>query len=177
MRLLIVLVAFLCGYTAPPRICCRAHRHPEPTVASLSAMMCTLHDIYYDKETCDHKQVGRSIGKLCDYGLPKAMKDIETTKLDCAHVIFNDLVKDPISVVRSIYKQFNMEYTPEFESIMKAYLEKNNAERKILKAKVEAMGKEFDVHHIEDYGLTPADVTEPEGYAAYLKRFHFPEVK
>lgn len=150
-----------------------AHRHPVPTVSSLSAMMSTVHDIYYDLDTQDRREIGRNIKGLAGRALTKATADLKKTKLECANVIFNDLVEDPIAVVRNIYKQFKMEYTQDFEDTMKAYMVKNNAERLVLKQKVEAQGKEFDVHYPETYGLTVGELTEGP-FADYLKEYPFP---
>ena len=86
---------------------------------------------------------------------------------------YADLVADPISVVRDIYKQFGMEYTKEFEDVMKAYMVKNNAERLVLRKKVEAQGKEFDVHYPETYGLNEEELTIGP-FADYLKAYPFP---
>jgi hypothetical protein len=40
-------------------------------------------------------------------------------------VQYNDIVEDPISIVRNIYHQFNMPYTMEFEDRMKRWIEDN----------------------------------------------------
>lgn len=154
-----------------------AHRHPLPTVASLSAMMCALHSIYYEKETCDPKEVGENMAELCDKALVKAIKDLEETGLETSHVIFNNLVEDPISVVKGIYKDLNMEYTQEFEDNMIAYMKQNNAERAILKAKVEATGKIFDYQDPADYGLSLDGLLQKKGYHKYLDSFHFDSIK
>jgi hypothetical protein len=150
-----------------------AHRHPVPTVASLSAMMATLHDMYYDKETCDRSEVGNNMAQLCNVGLKNAMLSLDSMHNDVSHVIFNDLVNDPISVIKNIYKTFNMEYTQEFENNMKTYLAKNNAERLALKKKIESTGKKFDYNDPKDYGLDEQTLTTGN-FADYLARFKFP---
>lgn len=156
---------------------CRAHRHPLPTVASLSAMMCALHSIYYDKETCDPKEVGRNMSELCSRGLSKAMQDLKDTKLQTAHVIFNSLVDDPVSAIKAVYRDLDLEYTQQFEDNMRAYMVQNNAERAALKAKVEATGKIFDYQDPSDYGLSAEELLAMPGFKQYMKNFDFPSIR
>jgi hypothetical protein len=153
-----------------------AHRHPIPTVASLSAMMCTLHGIYYDKDTCDHHEVGRQITELTSKCLKKAMDVLQRPNVTCAHVIFNDLVQDPINEIKKIYEKFDMEYTSDFESNMRKYLEKNNAERAVLKQNVEKAGKKFDYNDPADYGLDCNGLVNGN-FKLYLDKFKFPSVQ
>jgi hypothetical protein len=35
--------------------------------------------------------------------------------MPCGHVIYENLVKDPIQTIKNIYDQFNWEYTKEYD--------------------------------------------------------------
>lgn len=53
----------------------------------------------------------------------------QTQGFDIMDVYYQDLVKDPISIVKKIYQRMGYEYTLEFEEKMKEYLRKNNERR------------------------------------------------
>lgn len=45
-------------------------------------------------------------------------------------VQFDDLIRDPVETVRSIYKHFSLEFTPEFEQNMRNFMQENQQFRK-----------------------------------------------
>ena len=47
------------------------------------------------------------------------LKDIEESGLDCAHITYNNLIKDPVAVVQQIYKQFGWHYSEEYDKVLK----------------------------------------------------------
>lgn len=117
------------------------------------------------------------MSELCSRGLTKAIQDLKDTGLKTSHVIFNDLVDDPVATIKSVYKDLGLGYTQEFEANMRDYMVVNNAERAALKAKVEATGKIFDYQDPADYGLTLEGLNAMPGFKQYMDTFHFPSVR
>lgn len=73
--------------------------------------------------------------------------------LDC---MYDDLVMDPVAMVKRIYQHFNMDYSDEFEQRMRAYLKDNG------------QGSQGRHHYsMEEYGFTP-DVI----YRSYHEYMH-----
>ena len=100
-------------------------------------------------------------------------KDVKESGLACADVIYNDLIKDPKSVIKSIYKQFNWTYSDEYNVILDAYLQKNNEEREALKGK---HAKSLHTYTPEEFGLTAEELTGGK-FAEYCKAFNVPMSK
>jgi len=68
--------------------------------------------------------------KICQHGAQMRNHMMEFRKTyehpeQFVDVQYNDIVEDPISIVRNIYHQFNMPYTMEFEDRMKRWIEDN----------------------------------------------------
>lgn len=76
---------------------------------------------------------------------------------DC---MYAELFSDPIGMVRSVYKKFNLEYTTEFENRMKIYLNENQA------------GK-YGRHNysLEEYGFSADEVYQ--SYQTYMQSYGF----
>jgi hypothetical protein len=54
--------------------------------------------------------------------------------------VYNDLIQDPVSVVKAIYKQFHWTFTDEYERLLENYLEENRQARLAVKAKKQKGG-------------------------------------
>lgn len=80
---------------------------------SLCSLVKCTHQVYYENNCRDDAAIGRGLTDLTARYLKQAPRDIEETGLDCSHVIYNELVANPISVVKGIYKQFGWNFTPE----------------------------------------------------------------
>lgn len=72
-----------------------------------------MHQVYYENQTRDDAAIGRSLTDLTARYLKQVPDDIEKSKLDCSHVLYNELIANPVSVVKGIYKQFGWTFTPE----------------------------------------------------------------
>ena len=72
---------------------------------------------------------------------------------------YSNLVRDPISVIRDIYKHFNYTFSDEAERRMRAYLAANPQHKH---------GR--PQYSLEEYGLTEQDVRDAFGpYIEYYK--------
>ena len=135
--------------------------------------MCSLiesfHNFYFEKEGRDNHELGKRVSALSAKLLVQAAKDIEESGLENSHVIYNDLIKDPKKVVKSIYSKFGWKYTEEYDKILDTYLAQNEVER----AAIKKQRSKSDVLHSytpEEYGLT-ADELSSGLYAEYVKKF------
>jgi hypothetical protein len=92
-------------------------------------------------------------------------------KLPCCHVIYEELVKEPINAVKKIYQMHNWEFTTEYEKILQQYIDSNRAERAKIK---EAKGGSV-LHHYspEEFGLTEQELCEGQ-FRQYIERFNIP---
>jgi len=148
------------------------HRHPVSAVPSLCSLLKAFHQLYYEPEGRNDKVLGKKIKDVSDTLLQQTPKDVAASKLECSNVIYNDLVSNPLQVVKDIYKQFKWEYTPAYEAELKAYLKKNTEEREALK-KAGAFLHEYD---LDEFGLTQEELCSG-GFADYCQRYNVPMSK
>jgi hypothetical protein len=150
------------------------HRHPVSAVPSLCSLIEGFHHVYYEPETCDVKGLGSALGASTGEILNKASRDIEDTHLACGHVVYNDLVKNPVETIKKIYKQMGWEFTDEYARIMDEYVAENNKKR----SEVSKQSKGQALHHYspESYGLTENELCTGH-YAEYIQKFSVPMSK
>jgi hypothetical protein len=75
-------------------------------------------------------------------------------------VLFDDLVDDPLGIVREIYSRFDYRYTPEFEEGLQAFMRKEEVTRKYK-----------HVYSLEQFGLSRAQViARSEKYLAWAEQ-------
>jgi len=147
------------------------HRHPRSAVPSLCSLVEAAHSVYYEPEGMNVGALGKKLDGLSQHLLQQAPKDIAASKCDNANVVYDNLIKDPLGVVKDLYKQFEWEFTPEYEKIMVDYLAENKAKRDALKAPGK---KQLHDYSPEDYHLTDAQLSEGV-YKDYIKKFGVPE--
>jgi len=146
------------------------HRHPVSAVPSLCSLLKAFHMLYYEPECRDDAELGRVLKIVSENVLEQTPKDIAASGLDCAHVLYNDLIKRPEEVVKGIYKQFNWTYSDEYDAILKKYLKKNNEEREAMKKKQGGKGP-LHTYSPEEFGLTAEELSSGK-YAEYCQRFN-----
>ncbi len=136
------------------------HRHPNKAVPSLCSLIKAMHQLYFETDGRDDKIMGNNIKKVsCDL-LRQAPIDIEESGLDCGHVKFTELMKDPVTVVKKLYKDFQWEYTDEYDKILNQYLEDDAKLR-------QHIGHSYSA---KEYGIDEKELNEG-GFAEYTKRF------
>ena len=151
------------------------HRPASQAIGSLASFVRATQDMHeggdieLDKLGGDVLNFGREWIKRADDFL-----ETENAKANHhrGHVMFNNLVKDPIATVKQLYKDIDYEFTPEYEERMKAYIKQNNKEREELKIKGNAEGGKGAALHsykIEDYGLNKSQIEEDLGW--YTKKY------
>ena len=150
------------------------HRHPISAVPSMCSLLKSLHKLYYENECRDDHELGKSLLKISETLLETAPVHIRESKLPCADVIYNDLVKDPIQAVKNIYLQFGWNFTAEYENVLKNHLADDKKHREEVKAKKVLQGNaNLHTYTPEEFGITAEELTSG-GYGRYIKQYKIP---
>jgi len=149
------------------------HRHPVSAVPSLCSLLKAFHMLYYEPECRDDKMLGNRIKFATEKLLQQTPIDVKESGLDCADVIYNDLIKDPKKVIKNIYAQFKWIYSDEYDTILENYLAKNNEERAALKKQ---QGHSLHTYTPEEFGLTAEELSTGK-FDEYCKKFNVPMSK
>lgn len=129
-----------------------------------------MHSVYYEVESRDVKAIGRGVSQLTAKMLSSSVT--RQTDLEEAHVLYHEVVQDPVRVVQDIYKQFGWEYTPEYEKILKDYLKENSEKRhKVAKKKSTTV-----IHNYtpEEFSLSTDELTNSGVFGEYVRKFNLP---
>ncbi len=136
--------------------------------------------MYYEPECRDDFALGKKIKNVSEILLKQATLDINESGLDCSHVVYNDLIKNPLKVVKDIYKQFNWTYTDEYDEILKTYLKKNDEEREAIKCRnatnTDHNAASLHTYTPEEFGLTSTELCTGE-FDEYCKLYNVPMSK
>lgn len=146
------------------------HRHPKSAVPSLCSLVAATHSVYYESETLDVEKLGRALDKVSARVLSEAPLQIAESGCDCAHIVYADLIKDPILVLKKIYGQFGWKFTEEYEAIVQHHLAEDKAKRDALKT---SDNGELHSYAPSDYFLTEEQLSTGK-YAEYMKKFNVP---
>lgn len=105
------------------------HRHPTSAVPSLCSFLKGCHQTYFEDEGLNDIQLGQAVYKTTIEWLKTSPITIEESGLLHHNTIYNNLIDNPINVIKEIYKSFNMKFTPEYEKILNNYLIENRKKR------------------------------------------------
>jgi hypothetical protein len=135
------------------------HRAPLEVVGSLASLTTVLRGTFSDE--VDPVAVAEEMSERWSRALFGALvlRDAGTiSSTRVADVLYPDLMRDPIGVVRTIYERFELELTPETEKRMRRFLERNPKDKS---------GRHS--YSLEEFGLDRE--RETARYAAYAARF------
>ena len=128
-----------------------------------------MHLLYFEKEGRDDRKLGEAVAALSGSLLTSAPAQIKESGLPCVNITYNNLVKDPIAVVKSIYKEYDWNFTVEYEAILTKYLDDNKKDRESKKK-----GKqELHTYRPEEFGLTEELLSQGK-FAQYCETFNIP---
>ncbi len=102
------------------------HRDPLEVLPSCSSFTEVLRGAFTD--TIDRKKLGIEIARHWENGARIAVKFSQgngNTPGHILNILYKDLVKNPMGVVRLIYRHFDMEFTTEAEAAMSRFLAQN----------------------------------------------------
>jgi len=147
------------------------HRHPVSAVPSLCSLLKAIHQIYYEKEGRDDIKLGERVEDISGKNVHKCLQELKEADLKCVHSKYEDLIKDPIECIKGIYKQFEWEFTVEYEMAMRQYIKEDKANREKVKA---SRGKgDLHTYSPEEFGLTEEKLSTGL-WESYIKTFDLP---
>jgi Sulfotransferase family len=142
----------------PDGLIIQTHRDPLKAIPSVCSLI-----MYGQRDTMgaqfDPVKIGRRENELWAFGVACAMKAQDQHPEKFYNVQFDDLLRDPIGVVRGVYRWAGMELVPAVEAKMNQWLKAH-----------EAAKPGFHRYRAEDFGLT-ADQIRRE-YADYIERYY-----
>lgn len=147
------------------------HRHPENAVPSLCSLVEAAHSVYYEPEGMNSSALGGKIRDVSAKLLTQAPQDIAASGCDNTNVLYKELIKDPLSVVQGIYKDFGWDFTPEYQHILKTHIAEDKKKREELKAAGGASGAVLHDYSPEKFGLNKAELSSG-AFDAYIKKFN-----
>ncbi|OQS04569.1 hypothetical protein THRCLA_03201 [Thraustotheca clavata] len=102
------------------------HRDMNQVVPSAAAhLLCEVHPSLKGK-ALDKKHVGRIAMEMCLEKTNALLSSANKMQYpDTINLYYEEWIKDPICAIKEIYKAWQMQVSPEFESKMHEYLEKN----------------------------------------------------
>ena len=131
-------------------------------------MVDLMAQLYCEDGSIDRHRIGRGVKALTEKVLTRAPTDIEESRLSCCHVKYDDVVRDPVGTIKKIYAFHGWEYTDEYNTLLREYVEKDAKER----AAQSKGGKSGHAYSLEKYGLSKADFSgEDTDIGTYMKRF------
>jgi len=135
--------------------------------------MCSLlkavHQMYYTRESRNDALLGRKVAECTAKVLQRAPRDIAESNLPCYHVVYEDLIRDPIEAMRRIYRQQNWDFTTEYEHKLRVYLEQNASVRQKLRSK----RSEVHIYTPEEFSLTKEELSAG-AFREYCDEFSIP---
>jgi hypothetical protein len=137
----------------------RLHRDPCQVIPALASLVAHAQVIYTSR--IDFHELGQRMLQLFIDTMDRSMQiDHEVEAAQVIDVLFEDLVDDPLGIVREIYSRFDYRYTPEFEDGLQAFLRKEEVTRKYR-----------HVYSLEQFGLSRTQViARSEKYLAWVEQ-------
>jgi hypothetical protein len=157
------LDALLAEY--PDALVVQTHRDPVKVLPSVSSLHYALRAATSDK--LDPYHIGREQNRLWSESLSRAMAVRDRSPQHAAQFIdvqFQEILKDPMGVVRRIYAKFDMPLNPEAERRMTAFIASNPRDKHGTHRYTAAM-----------FGLDAAEIGTQ--FEAYYRRFQVPRAK
>jgi len=130
------------------------HRDPVQAVASFASLIRTLQEMH-SSVPIDMKRLGSDCLDFCEKAMKKAHDHLSgCTDGNHVNVSFQRIISEPKAVVKDIYKQFDLEYSDEYDARLDAYLAEQDEER----AKMKKTQETFHSYSMEDYGIPTEEV-------------------
>jgi hypothetical protein len=97
------------------------HRDPVVVVASLTELTATLVEGLTGREA-DRSAIGRGLVEGLSAGLSAAMADPSIEAERVVHLNYDELTRDPVSQIRSVYERFGLPFSAVHEDAMHAWM-------------------------------------------------------
>lgn len=145
----------------PDAVLVWTHRDPAKVVPSVTSLNSAFHRTFTDD--VDPVAVGSHWSAKLLHALECGMKwdDAQSDKHWCHHLLYEDIMADPVEAVRGIYQYAGEELDPLHESLMRAFM--GNRPQN-------AFGRHR--YDLDDFGLTTEGIDE--AFGPYVSRFGVP---
>jgi hypothetical protein len=145
-------------------------------VPSLCSLVKSLSQVYYENESRNDALLGKKVRDLSAKYLLQCVDNIKESKLPCSHIRYEDLTRNPIEAIKSIYSQNKWEFSSEYEAVLKTYLQENREQQ--AKTKSGQVKNKEVLHHYtpEEFSLTNKELTSGN-FETYVKMFDVPMSK
>jgi hypothetical protein len=137
----------------------RLHRDPCEIIPALASLTAHLQVIYTRRS--DFDELGQRMLRIFAESMRRSMLADETAGSErLIDVLFADLIKDPVRVIRNIYAKCGYPYTDDFDSALRKHLRASDHHRKYK-----------HVYRLEQFGLSRAKVMScAEPYLEWVER-------
>ncbi len=143
----------------PDALCIWPHRDPVEVHPSTMAITAVLYGAVTNWQM-DFRELGPAFVQGIAQSVAQAIESPFVDDPRILHVDFRELVRDPIAIVRKAYGQWGLDYGPEFEARMKAWLaDPTNAPDRYGRYR----------YTMEPYGLTREMIES--AFEGYCRRF------
>ena len=134
--------------------------------------------MYFERDKLNPSDIGQAALQGNQLMITKCLQAAKDCQIDCAHVLYDDLVTKPMDTVRQVYAQFNWEFTPTYESNLTSYLSDNNKKRTALRKANNTKNNEQSLHNhsLEQFGLEMSDI-DTDVYNEYIAKFDLKSLK
>lgn len=149
------------------------HRHPISAVPSMCSLVKSLYRLYYVEEGCDDNLLGKSIKEVTYNYLDEIPKMAKKEGIEMKNVLYEDLVKDPIQLVKTIYAENGWEFTDEYNTILKDFLAEDKKKRDQIKKDRETSNEIIHHYTPQEFGLTEEELSVGN-FDTYVKNFNVP---
>jgi hypothetical protein len=144
------------------------HRSLDEVVPSFCRVLSTF-NVYFDENNSGGQQILKERALQCINKMMEGILEFRVGQSDkhdqvrknIFDVFYDDLMKEPVAIVRQIYDHFGLRWSQEFEMAMHAWL-RNNPQGK--------QGR--NTYSLSDFGLTHEDIATR--YGAYIDLFFRP---
>ena len=138
------------------------HRDPAKVVPSVASLITAMHKTYSTR--VDPVAVGREWDDKLHAGIVRGMEfdDRQAGRQWCSHLLYSELMADPIAAVRRIYAQFDRELHPLHVQRMETWMHMRGQD---------AFGRHG--YDARDFGLAKEQIRAR--YSDYIARYQIPE--
>lgn len=136
------------------------HRDPAEVVGSACSLLKAVRPMFSDD--VDLRAIGETLLDTFDRMIERTLGYKQRHGADSIYDLhYEEVVRDPIAVIKKIYRRFDEPFTTEAEAAMRTFLQNN------------PQGKHGrHAYSLEDYGLTKAQVRDR--YRSYIEAFDIP---
>jgi hypothetical protein len=111
--------------------------------------------MYFENGTLDALVLGKVIYEATVEVLQRAPVEIAESNLKCYHVQYDEFVKNPVDVIKDLYRFHGWTYTEEYDTTLRSFIEKEQKIRSETAKKDRVIAHSYN---LADFGLNMEDI-------------------